>query len=416
MRRNFIVFGLVLVATIAQAQSVLSPYTINGIGEISPVSVAQNSAKGDAGVSLADVWHINVQNPAALVANTLTTFQMGVIGDFRTIANETSSERNQSGSLRYLAMSFPIVRGSYTTSIGLLPYSSVNYNIVQQQVVGGSSAVATFNYVGEGGLSQAYWAHGIKILPGLAFGVKGSYIFGAVDNEIITSLSNENTFRTALIESTSYSDFNFSAGLYFRHKVKDETFLNFGLTHDLSANLTGERFARLERRDFGSRVTPVDTVINAQQSQFSLPTSFAVGLTLEKTNKYAISAEASIQQWDENSGFENDNTSFTQAIRLALGGQLTPDPADVSSYLKRVTYRAGFSYELSPYLVNGQEITDFGINFGWSLPVSRASTFDMAFKIGQRGTLENDLIRERYFKFTIGATVNDRWFVRRKYD
>jgi hypothetical protein len=67
-------------------------------------------------------------------------------------------------------------------------------------------------------------------------------------------------------------------------------------------------------------------------------------------------------------------------------------------------------------LVNNQQINDLGVSFGLSLPVSLASSLDMAFKVGQNGTLANDLIRERYFKITIGATVNDRWFVRRKYD
>ena len=139
-------------------------------------------------------------------------------------------------------------------------------------------------------------------------------------------------------------------------------------------------------------------------------------MTLQRLNKFAIGAEITRQQWGQSAGFENDDTQFTDAVRFSLGGFYIPDISNVNSYLKRITYRAGFEYETSPYLVNGQEIRDFGINFGWSLPVSRASTIDMAFKFGQKGTLDQDLIRERYFKFVIGATVNDRWFVRRKFD
>jgi len=40
----------------------------------------------------------------------------------------------------------------------------------------------------------------------------------------------------------------------------------------------------------------------------------------------------------------------------------------------------------------------------------------MAFKIGQLGETNNGLIKETYFKVVLGATINDRWFIKRKYD
>jgi hypothetical protein len=41
---------------------------------------------------------------------------------------------------------------------------------------------------------------------------------------------------------------------------------------------------------------------------------------------------------------------------------------------------------------------------------------DIGFKYGVRGTLDNELIRENYFQIVLGATINDRWFIKRRYD
>ncbi len=417
MRSKILVLGCILMAFSGYSQLVLSPYTVNGIGEINNLGVAQNDAMGGLGISYSNVWHINNQNPALLVGNAFTTFQMGVEADVRSISNQFTTDQSGTGNLKYLIFAFPIVKNRWTSSFGVMPYSSVSYNIVDEEIIPLSSTVATFNYLGEGGISQAYWANGFKLFKGLSVGFRASYVFGRIQNEIVTSLSNENTFRTAYVENTTYNDFNFNSGLYYRKKLKDKYYLNLGAIFDLRGNLEGERLGVLERRDFGNRVTPVDTILNFETSQFRLPLSYGFGVTLEKFDKFTIGLEASFQEWEDEAGFEDDNdTEFTNTVRLALGGEFKPDVTDVNSYIKRITYRAGFSYQTSPYLVGGNEIQDFGINFGWSLPVARLSTLDMAFKFGQKGTLSDNLVRERYFKFVLGATINDRWFVRRKFN
>ncbi|MEQ9167020.1 MAG: hypothetical protein RLO12_12250, partial [Fulvivirga sp.] len=94
--------------------------------------------------------------------------------------------------------------------------------------------------------------------------------------------------------------------------------------------------------------------------------------------------------------------------------------SSVTSYLSRVTYKLGASYENTPYVVNNNntlnQVKDIGINFGWSLPVGRYSSFDMAFRFGKRGSVDKTLIEENYYKVYLGITFNDQWFIKRKYD
>ena len=124
-----------------------------------------------------------------------------------------------------------------------------------------------------------------------------------------------------------------------------------------------------------------------------------------------------MQQWSDYQDFEgNTSNELGNSFKINLGGEFTPDYSSVSSYLKRVTYRVGFSYEQTPYVINGNQLKDFGINFGWSLPVGRFSSLDMAFKYGQRGDIQDNLIKEDYIKVYFGFNFNDQWFQRSKYD
>jgi len=101
---------------------------------------------------------------------------------------------------------------------------------------------------------------------------------------------------------------------------------------------------------------------------------------------------------------------------LVLGTEFIFDVVVLGSYLKRIIYRTGVSYDKYSYLINGVFLKDFGINFGFSMPVSRVSSIDFAFKVGKRGNVKDNTIEENYFKLYFGATFNDQWFVRRRFD
>jgi hypothetical protein len=89
-----------------------------------------------------------------------------------------------------------------------------------------------------------------------------------------------------------------------------------------------------------------------------------------------------------------------------------------------VVYRGGIRYEelgieVSGDGINSSSINEFGISFGLGLPIGRTSGFSNAnvgFELGQRGTQDNGLIRETFFNFSVGLSLNDTWFIKRKYN
>ena len=129
-----------------------------------------------------------------------------------------------------------------------------------------------------------------------------------------------------------------------------------------------------------------------------------------------IGADVQYLDYTQFRDLKGNNPAGQGAWRFGLGGEFTPNPSGPGSYLARITYRTGVSIDQYPYLVNGNTLKDFGINFGLSLPVSRISSIDLGLKIGKRGDIGLNKIEENYFKLYFGVTFNDQWFIKRRFD
>ncbi len=403
----FLVFG------VAWGQTITSLYSSHGIGEVSETGLQQNFSMGNLGYGTPSMFGINLQNPSMLYYNPLSSFSVGLMGDFRTYEGDGLTDNSNAVSLRYLAMAFPVVQSRWSTAFSLLPYSSVNYNSYSVDSL--SNDVAAINqYQGSGGLSSLSWSNSIRLYKSLAIGIKSSFVFGTIDNDSRIQLSGEDVSNGYVInykEKTSYKDINFSLSISNKFKLSNKTFLNAGAVYNLSGELNGELQTSYERYSGSSLLQEVS--LTNESVAFKLPRSVGLGLSYQIINKLLVGADIDIKQWPDMS--ESGETSYRDAMSLSLGGELIPDIQSVSNYFKRARYRAGINFKELPYLVENTQINDFGINFGVALPVSGYSSIETAFKYGWRGTTENGLTRESYFQVVLGATINDRWFEKRKY-
>jgi hypothetical protein len=103
-----------------------------------------------------------------------------------------------------------------------------------------------------------------------------------------------------------------------------------------------------------------------------------------------------------------------------FGGAITPDINSVNNYWKRMTFRAGVYTGQDLVRLNGTSLSRSGITVGLGYPIRRTNNsigqLNAVLEFGKRGTLNNGLVREGYTRFAIGFTVNDKWFIKRKYD
>jgi hypothetical protein len=69
---------------------------------------------------------------------------------------------------------------------------------------------------------------------------------------------------------------------------------------------------------------------------------------------------------------------------------------------------------------NGNSFDDKAISLGVGFPIgpSNANGIDVGLELGTRGTTKFGLVKENYFKFTVGFKLfgNDYWFTQYKYD
>lgn len=401
------------------AQHIYSPYTVIGIGELNGRGLSNHAAMGDVGIATPTSWHINNINPALLVHNKLTVFEIGVEGENRKVSNSFNTVKVGTGGFKYLTFAFPIIPGKWTSNIGLMPYSAVNYDFSSRQDVAGTNVDAIIDFEGSGGLNQVYFSNGYEIMPGLSVGLRLEYIFGLIEETTATRLEGEGLtqqFPTGYYGKTNYSGFTAGIGVAHRKILNETDALNFGLTYDVGSSIDGTRLERIQYTIGSGNAVPGDTLVNNLNDSYRLPSEIGIGFSWQKLNKLTLGIDIKRSIWESNAGFADDNEQYQSTWMVGLGFEITPKYNDVNSYFKRVKYRFGVNLSQAPFIVDGKTLNDFGINFGWSLPVKGVSAVNMSFKYGQRGSASGSLVKEQYFKFVLGATINDRWFVRRKYN
>ena len=419
--RGFII-GLALFVsgtTLLPGQISISPYTVNGLGDINSAAFTANVGMGGIGISNGQGWYLNNLNPALLTKNVFTVLEAGMVYESRSLENDSGlSQRNSGGGLGYFGMAFPVIPNRWTSSLGIMPLTTVNYNILSQSTVNGNEEVpVTFNYTGDGGLTQAYFSNGFRIAKNLSIGFKASILFGNITNETLAIPGDQDfpvNLFTSVVDQTSIHGFTLSSGLAYSLELKEKRFLNAGFTYDIQSDLTAKKLKTGElTRGAGINRISVDTLIDDSRGDIRLPSRLGFGLSYEMLYKLTVGADIHLSNWSDFQDFEQQNASLVDNYTLNVGAEFTPDITSVESYFKRVTYRLGFEYQTTPFEVAEQQLDDFGINFGASFPVKGLSTMNLAFKYGQRGTTDDGLIEENYFRVYFGISFNDRWFQRR---
>ncbi|HEX5170525.1 MAG TPA: hypothetical protein VFW11_15215 [Cyclobacteriaceae bacterium] len=414
----FILSTIISIRTLGQAAE--SPFTTFGIGERYGNAMVHNQGMGGVGIGTPQYWFLNNQNPALLVYNTLTIFEAGIIFESKKINSDTLSEKSQAGNLNYLAMSFPIKPEKWTSSIGLMPYTNVDYRLQYQDPIMGSTNTATTTEVGSGGLTQVYWSNGVKLTPNLALGLKAAYIFSSVNNEYSNYVNDPSlpaTYKVSVAEQTYVRDFMFTGGISYK---LDSVFggkytFAAGAIYSFATNLNTKKTVKFSRDDLLDNV--IDSLtLQSVYGSLHIPQEIGFGFSVGKIYKWTFGADFHYQDWSDFKSVDSEDEQGLTASWAAMAGfELTPDIYAVDNFFKRMTYRGGVSMEKYPFLVNNRQVKDFGINFGFSVPAGRSS-LNMAFRVGKRGNKSENILEETYYKVYFGITLNDQWFIKRKFD
>ena len=110
------------------------------------------------------------------------------------------------------------------------------------------------------------------------------------------------------------------------------------------------------------------------------------------------------------------NVAYKRDSQLSVGGFYIPKFNSFTNYFSRIVYRAGVRIEKTGLHINNQSIDELGISFGLGLPLNGLSSANIGVEFGKRGTLSEGLVEENFVAIRIGLSLNDRWFIKRKYN
>jgi hypothetical protein len=394
-----------------------SPYSALGLGELIPPANVANLGMGGVGVSYASPFYLNSQNPALLARRSqFTIFEVGLLGQQKTISqlrrNEQQTQRDFGGNLSYLALAFPL-SSRWNTAISLRPYSYVDYQTKTYGRIPGTIYETEIVYTGSGGLNKASFSNGVRLGKNIYLGAEAALLFGNITNssDARVLINSEQDLTVARVARANYSDIVWTLGAAWRPVLSKKYTLNVGATLQPRTNLKANETDVFQQLLNGREVSGSDTLRNNTSARSIMPQQLQVGVTLEKNNQLAIGLEAGFQNWAQLKTLTGQPANLRNSMHTALGLEFTPNP-NSTRYRDLITYRAGFQYNQLPYQVDGTQLTDVSGSFGVSIPVGAyfVNHINMALAGGQRGSLVGSQIRERYFKVSLGLSLNDWWF------
>ena len=405
----FLLFSII---TAAQ-QGTSSPYSFYGIGEVRFRGTVENRLMG--GVSIfPDSLHVNIINPATYSTLKMSTYTVGATTSYKKLNSFQKNEKAQRSTLDYMAVGIPLKNAGF--GFGLIPYSSVGYRIRNEDSDG-----IVKRYEGTGGVNKVFLGYGHKINSNLSVGFDFNYNFGRIETKNIQKVPDVQ-YGTQELNTSDLSGFNVNVSAIYQRKINQKLNVFGSLIYTPESKLQSRNsriISSVLYSDFydPQDVDKIDEIRNTYT--IKLPSKITFGLGIGQNKKWMLGSEVTFQQ---NSRFGNrtddiSNVIYRDAVKYSLGGYFIPDASAFSNYLKKITYRGGFRYEKTGMTINNEDLKYYAFSAGLGLPLGGAfSNLNIGVEYGRRGTAKALLVEENYTNLLLSLSLNDRWFIKRKYD
>ena len=430
LRTSFFIL-LVAFSVAANAQeysrNFYSPSTLYGIGQLSLPGFSNTRGMGDAGIGLRSRFMINHLNPAALTAQDTTTFIVDFGIESNNIYASTSSKNTSFNgfSVDHISLAFPISKRLFT-ALTFQPMTQVGYRIAldeKDNPILANIGNVRYEYNGKGGINIGQIGLGAKIFEGLSVGANLNLYFGSIDRNYNTIFPSSSSLYLSSYTASRLmvSNLGFSTGVSYARKMDAGKFLNLGLTFQPKLKIS----AKLDELTTASNTIDTVEYIN-RNVDFGIPTKVGLGASFGKTDKYTFAFDYEFAQWSKVKSLDNEMSKYVNTNSVRAGFEYTPNILDFRNYFNRITYRVGLRYNDVYYKVNrydsagspikGSKTNDVAITAGLGFPIRGVSYLNTSFEYGERGSIADSGIKEKYFTFTVGVSLFDRWFLKPKFN
>jgi long-subunit fatty acid transport protein len=398
-------------------QGTSSPYSFYGIGDVKFKGTAENRAMGGLTI-YSDSIHLNIQNPATYSILKLTTFSLGGTYLTSNLSTSNQSEKARRTAVDYLAVGLPL--GKFGVGFGLMPYSSVGYNIQSNIAATANNPQEIKQYSGTGGINKVFFGVGYALTKKLSVGIDYSYNFGKIQ-----------TYSFRFIEGIQYgtreknlSDITggtLTAGVNFNTPINKKLNGFVSLTYSPDSKLSSlnsRNIATIQYSSSGAEIIVEPLDVNVANTNLTIPSKLAIGFGVGQNKKWMLGTEITYQKSSNMGNRFNDinNVNYENSTRFAIGGFYIPNYNTFSKYYEKIIYRGGLRYENTGLIINNTSVKDYAVTAGMGLPLMGVfSNINIGLEYGQRGTTSANLVQENYTNISIGFSLNDKWFQKRRY-
>ena len=358
---------------------------------------------GGVGLGMRNNRAINPSQPASYTSCDSLTFMFDVAASasWSRYRDARGMKNKANGNLEYVTMQFPLFKRWIAMSVGLLPYSSVGYDISLSDSIPGYHFVK--NYTGEGNISQVYGGLSFNIMNWLALGANVYYMWGDLSHMRALTFT-ETANPTMQYEMLSVSNVRVRAGAQFFHTWNKHT-INLGAVFEPRMKLNSDLYIYESQTN--------DTIY-VLQNGWQLPMVWGVGASYNWDSRLTVAFDFERQCMGEAlyNGLPGNNpiNGLQNRNRYALGFEYRHD-AMGRKYAERMLWRAGVSVQ-DEYLasIGAKKITAaIGIGFPlWTI----GTVINLGVEYNHRGSAAG--LEDNSFRFTIGASIAENWFFKRK--
>lgn len=375
---------------------------------------------------------INFMNPASYARLRTTSFDLGFEVENQVLQEQNVIEKYKASfaNISYLQLGVPLSRKrNFSMVVGLRPISRINYQIQafarELNPETGASIDSTLTlYEGKGGSYQAFLGLG-KGFGNFSVGANIGYYFGTKDFGTRKSFINDSVvyYKGNYQTKINFGGVSFNTGIQYRAKLSKDIRLVLGATATFSSEYDANKDIIRETFEYDqSGGTFIRDSIYTEEGiagTVFFPSTYSGGFTFERLDKWMIGAEYSSTSWDDFRLYDAKD-SVGSSYKFRVGGHFIPN-AFGSNYWGRVTYRVGFNYGTDYIRYAGEELKQYTVTAGFGFPIrpnrfsNQYTNLNLGLEFGRRGTPETRL-QENMFRLSLGVTLSDLWFVKRKYD
>ncbi|HAW51158.1 MAG TPA: hypothetical protein DCX54_02345 [Flavobacteriales bacterium] len=423
MNKILVILSLLTSSLVWSQSTTISPFSRINIGDVDGAVFSRNVSMGRLAYGLSGPLNVNPYNPATYSELVWTNFEAAAMSKNYWLTGQNQSQSANKTLFNHLALGIPIAEWC-GASFGLMPVSQVGYDYIVSSALKTDSTNVPFenSFFGSGGLNKVYIGSGFNLAKKYFFGFNFSYYFGDMQyEEVIVFTESNNYLNTGALKRVDAGDIYLDFGFMYKLKLQKKWNVNLGLVFVPTQGIRTKQseFNFTYSGDQGT-ARVIDTVSFEENASNSiiLPPKLGLGVLLSRSEKFSFGVDLEYVKWS----VSNYNTinGLNDVLTIRTGAEYTGKD---NGYKLRMGLRYG---QLPISLTNPNDkseikLDEVALSFGVVVPIrskDKLTLTEMNFgaEIGKRGKNVTGALLEQYINVHVGLTLNNKWFIKRKYD